>query len=75
MAHLPVAFYAFLCACVWCHVTQTAPAEVAVLVMKALIESAAIDPQAMAHVAAEQSQGLRQAPGQVPLSPEEALEW
>lgn len=52
-----------------------ASAEVAVLVMKALLDSAAVDPQAMAHAAAEQFQGLRKAAGDGLLSPEEALVW
>ena len=50
-------------------------AEVAVLAMKAMIESDAVNPQALALTAAEQSHGLRQAPGGPLLTPEEALIW
>ena len=50
-------------------------ADVAVAAVQALIDSAALNAIAVAQAAAEQSQGLRQAPESAPLSPEGALMW
>ncbi len=47
----------------------------AVSAVQALIEANAVNPVAMAHAAAEQTQGLRQSPDDTPLSSEEALVW
>ena len=48
---------------------------VAMLTVQSLITSAAVNPQAMALSAAEQSQGLKQGPPGGLLTPEEALVW
>lgn len=56
-------------------VSHVGLAGVAGLAVQFLITSAAINPQAMAQSAAEQSQGLRQGPQGGLLTPEEALVW